>query len=103
MVKKAEDVEAVRDEIYRTLEQFKTKPVDAQKLDELKRRNRYAFLMELDTPDKVAGALARFVAVDRRHRGGRAVVTPRATRSRRKTSCMPRPSISCPSGAPSLC
>ena len=36
----------------------------AQKLDELKRRDRYAFLMDLDTPDKVAGELARFVAVD---------------------------------------
>ena len=63
MVKKAEDVEAVRDEIYRTLEEFKTKPVDPQKLDDLKRRDRYAFLMGLDTPEKVAGHLARFVAV----------------------------------------
>ena len=56
VVKKAEDVAAVRDEIYRTLEEFQTKPVDPQKLDDLKRRERYEFLMDLDTPEKVAGA-----------------------------------------------
>ncbi len=63
MVKTPEDVETVRKEIDRTLEEFKTKPVAPSKLAELKRRNRYAFVMELDTPDKVAEALARFVAV----------------------------------------
>ena len=63
MVKRAEDVDYVRDEIYRTLEKYKTQPVDRQKLDDLKRRERYGFLMNLDTPEKVAGALARFAAV----------------------------------------
>lgn len=63
MVKKVEDIPYVRDEIYRTLEEFKTKPVDAKKLEDLKRRNKYGFLMGLDTPDHVAGGLARFVAI----------------------------------------
>ncbi len=63
MVKKPEDVAYVRDEIYRTLEQFKTTPVDATRLRDLKRRNKYGFLMALDTPDAVAGRLARFVAL----------------------------------------
>jgi zinc protease len=63
MVKNAGDVDAVRDEIDRTLEEFKTKPVALAKLAELKRRNRYAFVMELDTPEKVAEALSRYVAV----------------------------------------
>jgi len=63
MVKKMEDVDYVRDQVYKTLEEFKTKPVDEKKLNDLKRRNKYEFLMGLDTPDHVAGGLARFVAV----------------------------------------
>lgn len=63
MVKKVEDVSYVRDEVYRTIEEFKTKPVDAQKLADLKRRNKYNFLMGLDTPSRVTGGLARVVAI----------------------------------------
>jgi zinc protease len=32
-------------------------------LEEVKRHNKYAFLMNLDTPNKVAGGLARLVAI----------------------------------------
>jgi zinc protease len=63
MVKKVEDLPVVRDEVYRTLEAFKTTPVDEKRLNDLKRRNKYGFLMGLDTPDHVAGGLARFVAL----------------------------------------
>jgi len=63
MVKKAEDIGYVRDEVYRTLEDFKTKPVEATRLRDLKRRNKYGFLMSLDTPGAVAAGLARFVAL----------------------------------------
>ncbi len=63
MVKTAEDIPYVRDEVYRTLETFKTTPVDAARLADLMKRNKYSFLMGLDTPDNVAGALARFVAI----------------------------------------
>jgi zinc protease len=63
MVKKLDDVNAVRDDVYQTLEQFKSKPVDEKKLADLKKRYKYAFLMGLDTPDHVAGGLARYVAV----------------------------------------
>jgi zinc protease len=63
MVKKLDDIPYVRDEVYRTLEEFKTKPVEAGRLRDLKRRNKYSFLMALDTPGAVAGALARFVAL----------------------------------------
>jgi zinc protease len=63
MIKNADDIGTVRDEVYRTLEEFKTKPVDGKKLADLKRRNKYAFLMGLDTPDAVAGGVARFVAI----------------------------------------
>jgi zinc protease len=63
MVKNAEDINYVRDEIYKTLEEFKTKPVDATRLENLKKRNKYGFLMGLDTPDRVAGGVARFIAI----------------------------------------
>ena len=63
MVKKVEDIDSVRDEVYRTLEKFKSSPIDEKKLNDLKRRNKYGFLMGLDTPDHVAGGLARFVAL----------------------------------------
>lgn len=63
MVKKTEDVTYVRDEVYKTLEQFKTTAVDPKKLSDLQRRNKYGFLMGLDTPNAVAGGVARFVAI----------------------------------------
>ncbi len=63
MVKTPEDINYVRDEVYKTLESFKTTPVDAARLEGLKKRNKYDFLMGLDTPDHVAGGLARFVAI----------------------------------------
>lgn len=63
MVKQPEDLDGVRDEIYRTLERFQTTPVEAEKLAQLKRRHKYAFLMALDTPDRVAQALSRPIAL----------------------------------------
>jgi zinc protease len=63
MIKQPDDIAAVRDEIYATLEQFKTTPVDATRLRDLKRRNKYSFLMGLETPDAVAAALARFISL----------------------------------------
>ena len=63
MIKQPDDVAAIRDEIYATLEQFKTTPVDATRLRDLKRRNKYSFLMGLETPDAVAGGLARFISL----------------------------------------
>jgi zinc protease len=63
MVKKEEDVASVRDEVLRVVERFQTAPVDASKLADVKKRNKYGFLMGLDTPDAVAGGLARLVAI----------------------------------------
>jgi zinc protease len=63
MVKDEKDVPAVRDEVYRTLEEFKTKPVEQQTLDNLKTRQKYMFIMGLDTPEHVAGGVARIVAM----------------------------------------
>ena len=63
MVKKEEDIPYVRDEVYRTIVQFVSTPVDSRKLNDIKRRNKYGFLMGLDTPDNLAGGLARLVAI----------------------------------------
>jgi zinc protease len=63
MVKNNADVEYVRDEIIKTAETFTTKLVDQTTLDNLKKRLRYEYLMNLDTPEKVAGGLARYIAL----------------------------------------
>jgi zinc protease len=63
MVKNPADINYVRDEIYRTLEEFKTKPVEVKKLNDLKKRNKYGFLMGLDTPNRVASGLSRYIAI----------------------------------------
>jgi len=62
-VKRAEDIPLVQEAIEQTLVNFQREPVDASTLERVKRHNKYAFLMNLDTPNKVAGGLARMVAI----------------------------------------
>jgi len=63
MVKNPDDIDYVRQEIQKTLEHFKYNKVDEKKLSDLKSNMKYSFLMNLDTPDDVAGGLARFIAL----------------------------------------
>jgi zinc protease len=63
MVKSAEDLDYVRDQVYGTIAAFQSAPPPAQRLNDLKKRQKYGFLMNLDAPNKVAGGLARFVAL----------------------------------------
>jgi zinc protease len=63
MVKKVEDVHAVRDDVYGAVAGFQKTPVEERRLADAKKRSKYAFLMGLDTPNRVAGGLARFVAL----------------------------------------
>jgi len=63
MVKHEADLPGIQEEVYKTIAKFQAHPVNAQKLGDMKRRRKYEFLMHLDTPDKVAGGLARFVAL----------------------------------------
>ncbi len=63
MVKREEDIPAVQNAIDATVEKFKTELVPAEKLEREKKHTRYAFLMNLDTPAKVAGNLARLIAL----------------------------------------
>ena len=63
MVKSAEDIDYVKEEMLNTIESFQQNPVDPQSLSELKSRQKYEFLMNLDTPSSVAHNLARYVAM----------------------------------------
>ena len=62
-IKKDEDIPAIQDEVLNAIALFQTTPVDPQKLAGVKKRRRYEFLMNLDTPDRVAGRLAHVVAI----------------------------------------
>ena len=62
-IKNEKDVEYVKNEIDKTIEKWKSTPVDAAKLQDLKKRLKYEFVMNLDTPEKVAGSLARYIAL----------------------------------------
>jgi zinc protease len=62
-IKKDEDIPAIQDEVLKTIASFQSTPVDAQRLAGVKKRRRYEFLMNLDTPDRVAGRLAHIVAI----------------------------------------
>lgn len=62
-VKKEEDLPAIRDELYGAITSFQNVPVGAQRLSDAKKRRTYGFLMNLDTPNKVAGNLAMTIAI----------------------------------------
>jgi zinc protease len=49
--------------MYGAITSFQNTPVDAQRLSDAKKRRTYGFLMNLDTPNKVAGNVARTIAI----------------------------------------
>ena len=63
MVKNEDDIGNVENEIYDTVKRFQEEPVSPEKLKAEKDHQKYSFLMNLDTPAKVAGNLARLVAL----------------------------------------
>ncbi len=63
MVSDEKDIAPVQAAIDQAVARLQAAPPDARQLDELKRRARYQFLMDMDTPDNVAGGLAPFVAM----------------------------------------
>jgi zinc protease len=64
-VKKAEDVDYVRDQILATVKQFQEQPVDAAKLDQVRKRMRYELALRMDNSDAIAQILAQYVALKR--------------------------------------
>jgi zinc protease len=64
-LKKPADLDSVRQDILATLETFKEKPVEAQRLEDVKRHLRYSFALSLNNSETVAGLVARYVALRR--------------------------------------
>lgn len=57
----ANDMQYVKDELMKALNDAKTKPIDAKKIEDTKSRIRYSFAMSMDSPDAIANSLARFI------------------------------------------
>jgi zinc protease len=64
-VKRIEDMDYVRDQILATVKQFRDKPVEAAKLDQVRKRLRYESALRMDNSDAIAGILAQYVALKR--------------------------------------
>jgi zinc protease len=62
-VKDPARVDEVLAEIDAEIERYRTAPPDAARLADLRSHLKYSFLMALDTPGRVAAALARVVAI----------------------------------------
>jgi zinc protease len=62
-VKNKDDMQYVKDEIMKTINQAKTTSVDANKLKEAVSNVKYSFAMGNDTPGGIAGMLAYYIAV----------------------------------------
>ncbi len=65
MVKDANDLNYVRDEIVKTYKRYATEMIPQKELDETRSRQRYAFSMAMNSSDAIAGTLAAFVALRR--------------------------------------
>ncbi len=64
-IKNAGDIDYVRTQILDTIRKFQDELVPAEKLNAVKNRERYAFTMQLDNSQSVAGTVARYVALRR--------------------------------------
>jgi len=64
-IKQAADLDYVRDQILATVQHFSEHPVDAAKLDQVRKRLRYESALRMDNSDAIAGILAQYVALKR--------------------------------------
>jgi zinc protease len=62
-VREPEKVDYVLEQIEATIERSRTTPPDPERLQQLQSHRKYAFLLGLDSPPAVAGALARVAAI----------------------------------------
>ena len=62
-IKQPDKVDYVLSQIDLTVARYQQAPADGERLEDLKSRLKYGFLMGLDTPDRVASSLARIIAV----------------------------------------
>jgi zinc protease len=63
-IKDADKLDAVLSALDAAAATAREQLVDSSRLEALKTRQRYSFLMQLDTPDSVASAFARPIAID---------------------------------------
>jgi zinc protease len=64
-VKKAGDMNYVRDQILATLDRFKEKPVSKERLEAVKSNLRYRFALGMNNSESIAGIAAQYVALRR--------------------------------------
>jgi zinc protease len=64
-VKKAADVDYVRNQILAAIKAFQEKPVDGQRLDSARKRLRYQLALGMDNSETIAQILSSFVALRR--------------------------------------
>jgi len=64
-VKKAEDIDSVRQDVMAALTRFKTTPVATERLETVKSHLRYSFALRMDNSEAIAASLARYVALRR--------------------------------------
>ncbi len=55
----------MKEAVLATVNGFKEKPVDAARLDAVKKHLKYAFALRMNNSEAVAGTVARFVALRR--------------------------------------
>lgn len=63
MIKDEGRIAYVLEEIDAVIRRYQDEPPDAGRLDDLKSRLKYNFLLSLDTPSRVASTIARFIAL----------------------------------------
>ena len=64
-VKKADDVDYVREQILAAIQNFREKPVDGARLDAVRRHLRYGLALRMDNSQTVAQVVAGYVALRR--------------------------------------
>jgi zinc protease len=62
-IKKEDDIDDIEKEINQAISRFQKESVETKKLDDLKNHLKYQFLMNLDTPSKVADSLDLIIAI----------------------------------------
>ena len=64
-VKKAEDMDYVRDQILATVAAFQQNPVDAARLESVKKHLRYSAALRMNSSDAIAALLSHYIALRR--------------------------------------
>jgi zinc protease len=64
-IKKPAELFSVRDEILKTVEQFRSNPVPKERLEAVKSNLRYSFALRMDNSETIASVVARYVALRR--------------------------------------